>query len=256
MSSTYYKTILLAAPGSGIGKSITSNLLQDEYKIIGLGQKGSKKYFEELKLNGYDVQFFECDCTSEEEVEQAFTNMRKTISKIDGMINLIGGSFYSKEITQLKYSEYKKVLSVNLDSAFLVGRESLKWMQETGGGNIVFFGSTTGFKPSNKKLPYGIAKAGIHAMTWFFAQEGSHSNIITNTISPGYVMTDRHISDIEKKAEKKETKFDDILKEINSKNPLKQSLNPEDIYPLVKLLLETNHIQGQIIRIDSGQILG
>lgn len=256
MNTVNQKTILIAAPGSGIGNSITSQLIKDNYKVVGIGQENSKKYFEDLISKGSQVKFFECDCTIEEEVENTFKEMKKSIPKIDGMIHLIGGSFYSKAITELKFDEYRKVISVNLDSAFLLGRETLRWMQETDGGNIVLFGSTTGFKPSNKKLPYGVAKAGIHAMTWFFAQEGSKDGVITNTISPGYVMTERHAQDITKKAEKTEKTFEEVLQGINSKNPLKQSLHPNDIYPLVKLLLETQHIQGQIIRVDSGQILG
>ncbi len=129
-------------------------------------------------------------------------------------------------------------------------------MKKTGGGNIIFFGSTTGSRPSLKKLPYGVAKAGVHAMTWFFAEEGSEYNIITNTIAPGYVLTDRHVEDIQNKADKTQQSYESILEKVNSKNPLRQSLKPEDIYQLAKILLTTKHIQGQIIRIDSGQIIG
>ena len=50
--------------------------------------------------------------------------------------------------------------------------------------------------------------------------------------------------------------YDVIVQEYNKKNPLKKSLYPEQIYPTVKLLLTTTSIQGQIIRIDSGQIMG
>ena len=256
MSSINSKTILIAAPGSGIGKSITTNLLEEGYRIIGIGTQKSKNFFEELKLHGLDVLFYECDCTNDKQVETVFKEMKTSITKIDGMLHLIGGSFFSKNITDLSFEEYRKVISVNLDSAFLIGRETLGWMKETGGGNIILFGSTTGFKPSSKKLPYGIAKAGIHAMTWFFAQEGSNYNVITNTISPGYVMTERHIEEIKEKAIKIGSSFEEIEEQVNKKNPLNQALFPTDIYPLVKLLLETKHIQGQIIRIDSGQILG
>lgn len=129
-------------------------------------------------------------------------------------------------------------------------------MAENDGGNILLFGSTTGLRPSMKKMPYGVAKAAVHNLTLSFAQEGAEHNIITNAIAPGYVMTDRHIDELKKKASETEVDYEDVLNKINSKNPMKQSLEPEDIYPLVKLLLTTNHIQGQVIRIDSGQVLG
>ena len=250
------KIILITAPRSGIGKKIIENLLKDDYEIITLGREESKPFVEELIINGYPIHFIECDYLSEKSVEEAFSKAKEITEQIVGMIHLVGGSLFSKTIDELEYDEFREVIEVNLDSTFLVGRESFKWMKETGGGNIVFFGSTTGFKPSNKKLPYGVAKAGVHAMTWSFALEGSKYNIITNTIAPGYVMTDRHKQEIEEKALKQSVNSDKVLKKITSKNPLDQVLNPEQIYPLIRLLLTTKHIQGQVIKIDSGQILG
>ena len=85
------------------------------------------------------------------------------------------------------------------------------WMRETGGSNMVFFGSTTGLRPSNKKLPYGVAKAGVHSMTWFFAQEGSEYKIIANAIALGCVLTECHIKDIESKSQELEVDCDEIL---------------------------------------------
>ena len=105
-------------------------------------------------------------------------------------------------------------------------------------------------------MPYGVAKAAVHSLTLSFAQEGAEYKIITNAIAPGYVMTDRHIDELKNKATETEDSLENIKNKIKSKNPMRQQLDPEDIYPLIKVLLTTSHIQGQVIRIDSGQILG
>ncbi len=256
MKSGYRGTILITAPGSGIGKSIVENLLLQNYKILAIGGENSKKYVKKLYPQNKNIDFLDCDYSSEESVVKTFEKLRKLTPKIDGMIHLAGGSLVSKKIEDLSFKDYRRVMSLNLDSSFLISRETFKWMKETGGGNIILFGSTTGLRPSNKKLPYGVAKAGIHAMVLSMALEGSEYKIITNGIAPGYVLTDRHVDEIKEKALKSNEKFDDILLKINEKNPLKQSLEPQEIFPLIELLLETKHIQGQIIRIDSGQILG
>ncbi|MBY9000756.1 MAG: SDR family oxidoreductase [Candidatus Heimdallarchaeota archaeon] len=255
MKRTNNGTILITAPGGGIGKEITRKLLEDDFKVIGLGGKGSQNFVNELKGKGHNIDFINCDYYTKDSMLDAISQAKKLTEKINGFIHLAGGSLISKPIDEISFDEYQSVMSLNLDSAFLLGRETYKWMKKTGGGNIVLFGSTTGFRPSLKKLPYGVAKAGIHAMTGFFAKEGSEYNIITNTIAPGYVLTERHVQDIEKKAEKTGQSYDSLLEKINSKNPLKQTLLPKDIYQLVKLLITTKHIQGQIIKIDSGQIL-
>jgi gluconate 5-dehydrogenase len=256
MEASEKKTILIAALGSGIGEEITKNLLEDNFRIIGIGGEASKKYSDDLKEQGYSIDFISCDYYSEISIINAIKEARNITKKISGIVNFVGGSLFSKSIQDISLDDFQKVITLNLNSAFVIARESYIWMMEEDGGNIVFFGSTTGFKPSNKKLPYGVAKAGVHAMTWSFALEGSKYNIITNSISPGYVMTKRHIKEIEEKAKSKNKSFEDIVEEYNSKNPLKQSLHPEQLYPTVKLLLTTKSIQGQIIRIDSGQIMG
>jgi len=198
----------------------------------------------------------ECDYTSESSIIEAFNEVKLLTPKIDGLIIFVGGSLFSKTIDDISYSDFRQVLAVNLDSTFLIGREGYIWMKEQNGGNIVFFGSTTGLRPTIKKMPYGVAKAAVHNLTLSFAQEGAEHNIVTNAIAPGYVMTDRHIDELKYKAKETEVSYENVLNKIKNKNPMKQSLDPEDIYPLIKLLLTTNHIQGQIIRIDSGQVLG
>ncbi|MCG3226838.1 MAG: SDR family oxidoreductase [Candidatus Heimdallarchaeota archaeon] len=256
MQTKDIETILIAAPGSGIGREITKNLLEDGYRILGIGGEMSRKYSESLKEENYLIDFIKCDYNSESSIVNAFEKAKTIVKKITGMINFVGGSLMSKAIQDISLEDFRKVLNLNLDSAFVIARETYKWMKVKGGGNIVFFGSTTGFKPSNKKLPYGVAKAGVHAMTWFFAHEGSQYNVVTNTISPGYVMTERHIEEIEIKAKSEKISFDNLIQKYREKNPLKRVLYPKEIYPLVKLLLTTNHMQGQIFKIDSGQILG
>ena len=256
MSKDFQKTILIAAPGSGIGKVVTERLLKDYYRVIGIGGKNSKEFFDVLNQNDYSVDFVECEYTSESSVIDAFNEVKLLVTKIDGLIVFVGGSLFSKTIEDISYSDFRKVLSINLDSTFLIAKEAYIWMKEQGGGNIIFFGSTTGLRPSKMKMPYGVAKAAVHNLTLSFALEGSEHNIITNTIAPGYVMTDRHMDELKYKAEETEESIDSIIQKIQNKNLLKQTLNPEDIYPLIKILLSTKHIQGQVIRIDSGQILG
>lgn len=247
------RTIVISSPGGGIGKVLTYHLLKQGYNIIGMGSAQSGLYAEFLASQGHSVDFIEIDYGNETSITEAFEAAKSVTQKIAGFIHLTGGSIYNKTIDTLKFQEFQKVVTINLNSSFLLGQEAFKWMKETGGGNIIFFGSTTGIEPTKKKMPYAVTKAAVHTMTKAFALEGSAHGIITNAIAPGYVLTERHVDELKQKANAQNITYDEMLEAVREKNPLKGLLTTEDLLPTIDLLLQTSKIQGQIITLDLGQ---
>ncbi len=247
------KTIIVAAPFSGIGKGIVPKLLE-LYEVIGISRSVNKKLLSEYQNIG-KFTFVKSDHTTEESIIKAIQVATTVNSDIHGLIHFVGGSLMSKKVEDLSAEDFTKVLEVNLHSAFLYSREVYKAMKKNKGGNIILFGSTTGNSPTKKKLPYAVAKAGIHMLTKALALEGAEHQIIVNTIAPSYVMTERHIEDLKKEANKRDQQFKERVKHKKNKNPLKDVLYPEDLYELIELLLHTKKIQGQTIQIDLGQLL-
>lgn len=246
--------VLVIAPGSGIGKVLVPYLVENGFRVVSMGSEKSSYFVEFLINQGLDLEHVEIDYFSEESIIEGFAKLRARVRKLDGMVHLAGGSLYSRAADEYTYEEFKKVVDLNLTSAYLIGKEVFKWMKETNGGNIVFFGSTTGKEPSPKKLAYAVSKAGVHMLGQAFALEGSEFGIICNTIAPGYVMTDRHIEELNSYAEKNNLTIEEaIIAKVRNKNPLGGVLNVEDILPIVKLLLETSKMQGQVLTVDLGQ---
>ena len=243
--------IVITAPGSDIGQVITEHLLDQGYGIIGMGRSNSVQYLQQLDAD--NLHIISCEYTEEASMEDAFVQAREKVDAIKGLIHLVGGSLVSKPLDELDLDTFRKVMAVNTDSAFLAGREAVRWMKGTGGGNIILFGSTTGIEPSAGKLAYGVAKAAVHNMTKSFALEASKYEIITNTIAPAYVMTDRHVREINAKAENGDRTKDAILNDLASKNPLHRILETEQLIGSVDLLLSTRVIQGQVLSVDLGQ---
>lgn len=244
--------IVITAPGSDIGKVVTEHLLKQGYGIIGMGRQNSVNHLR--TLDAEHIHIFSCDYTDESSMEHAFSMAKSEVDKIRGLIHFVGGSLISKPYFQLDLASFRKVIAVNTDSAFLAGREASRWMRETGGGNIILFGSTTGIEPSSGKLAYGIAKAAVHNMTKSFALEGSEYDIIANTIAPAYVMTERHEREIDEKADNRDIAEKEILEKFRVKNPLHRILQPTELLDTVNLLLRTKVIQGQVINVDLGQV--
>lgn len=97
----------------------------------------------------------------------------------------IGGS---GTIAALTFAEWRRVLDINLDGAFLTLRAAMRAMGDQG-GSVVITGSSTGTKPIAGIGPYGVAKAAVAHMARIAALEGAPKGIRVNAIAPGGVDT-------------------------------------------------------------------
>lgn len=93
-------------------------------------------------------------------------------------------------IADLEMADWRRVMDVNLDGAFLTLRAGLRAIRDSGtGGSAVITASTTGVKPVPGIGPYGVAKAAVAHMARVAAAENAANNIRVNAIAPGGVDT-------------------------------------------------------------------
>jgi NAD(P)-dependent dehydrogenase (short-subunit alcohol dehydrogenase family) len=172
------KTILISGAASGIGRA-TAELLARE----GAGQlilvDVDKNGLDDLSLN-CSVQRLTGDVSDE-----AFW-MSAKIGRIDhAVINAgIGGAGL---ISDLEFSEWRRILSVNLDGAFLTMRAALRSMID--GGSIMAVASAAGLKAEPGVAAYGASKAALIQLTKVAAKEAAARKIRVNAIAPGGVET-------------------------------------------------------------------
>lgn len=91
-------------------------------------------------------------------------------------------------IADLSLEEWRRILSVNLDGAFLTLRAAMRAMKDTGGA-IVATASAAGIKPEAGVAAYGASKAGLIQMVKVAAKEGAPDRIRVNAIAPAGVET-------------------------------------------------------------------
>jgi NAD(P)-dependent dehydrogenase (short-subunit alcohol dehydrogenase family) len=91
-------------------------------------------------------------------------------------------------IDTVSLAEWRRVMDVNLDGAFLTLAHALRAM-EGRRGSVVVVSSTTGIKPVAGIGPYGVAKAGVAHMARIAALENAGKGIRVNAIAPGGVDT-------------------------------------------------------------------
>lgn len=240
------KVVLLTGASGGIGKPIFEHLNRNVEILIGSGRKNLQDFTrikEDEKFN-----YMPMDLNSEDNIKFLFSYIIDEYGRLDTMINTIGGSLFSHPIEEFTIEEYDKVIDTNLKTAFMLTKESIKYMKRNGdsGGNILHFVSSSSKDVSHNKAPYGIAKAGLEALIRYSAYEAAKYNVKINGISPTYVFTERHEREIQLEARRTNKTLEEIEEKMMDGQLLKKKLYPKDLFPLVDLLINTEVITGKI----------
>jgi len=189
------KTILITGAGSGIGRAAANTLSQFGAQLILLSkdtQKLESLYEEVVQQDFKEPLIHPMDFESAQEEE--YLNVKEAIldkfGKLDGLINNAGVLGEKKPLEQYQYSIWKKVLNVNLDSAFLLTKTLLPLLNHSKLGSVVFTSSGVGKKGRAYWGAYAISKFATEGMMEVFADELENTTKIrVNCINPGAVRT-------------------------------------------------------------------
>ena len=175
-----------------------------------------------------------------------FENIKQKWQNIDGLVYNAG--FTSpKDFCDISFDEWKQVVDINLNGAFLAVKEGVKIMRNAGGGAIVLIGSAAVVAGGGGRADYAAAKAGLEglnrAVTKYFAKDNIRCNIVHPSLIETDLLCQRH-PDPEKR---------DMLgkKEV----PLGRLGKVEDISNAAIFLLsdKASYITAQSIFVDGGR---
>jgi 3-oxoacyl-[acyl-carrier protein] reductase len=164
------------------------------------------------------------------------------IGNIDVLINCIGKNI-SVPYDRIDLQTWKKVIDTNLQSVFFLCQIFGQEMVKNDNGAIVNFASTAGLFPLPKSPHYIAAKAGVVALTKYFAQIYAPT-IRVNAIAPGYVLTQKH-------KQENNMNYESTLCKI----PLKRMATIDEIADATRFILNSSYMTGQILVIDGGMTL-
>src|SRR5688572_2715316 len=137
------------------------------------------------------------------------------------------------------------VVNVDLRAAFLCARAAVPHMRKAGGGRIINFTdwvARSGRPRYKGYLPYYVAKHAVIGLTEALALELAADRILVNAVAPGPVLAPPGTSDEEYKA-------------VEAATPLGRWGGPEEVVKAVMLLIDSDFITGEIIRVDGGRHL-
>ncbi|MBN2151485.1 MAG: SDR family oxidoreductase [Candidatus Lokiarchaeota archaeon] len=250
------KIVLVTAVSGGIGQAIFKGVAPAARGVV-TSSRGGKEAF--WKDGGWprNATHVAGDMTREADVEGLFKHALALHGRLDVAVNCVGGSMFGHRIEDFPADEFDQVVATNLRSAFLFTKHAIRAMKGNGeaGGNIVHVVSISAKKIAANKAPYGIAKAGLAKLVHYAAHEAADYGVLVNGISPGYVFTPRHETEIDEKAARTGKPRARVADGLVSGQLLKKHLLPADLLDAVRLLSTTRVMTGQIINVDYGEVL-
>ena len=168
----------------------------------------------------------------------------ETFGRLDILVNM-ASRYRAKPFDELTEQDWDEQLAIDLRAAFLCARAAVPYLRTSGGGRIVNFAdwvAASGRPRYRGYLPYYVAKAGVIALTEALALELASDKILVNAIAPGPILAP---DDLDAAA----------AAEVVKGTPLGRWGGEAEIVKAVMLLVETEFITGETVRVDGGRHL-
>jgi 3-hydroxybutyrate dehydrogenase len=185
------KSAIVTGAASGIGKEIALTYVREGARvaIADLDKKAADATAAQINAGGGKAIGVAMDVTDEEAVNAGVAAVLGAFGGVDILVSNAGIQIVHP-LEEFSYAEWKKMLAIHLDGAFLTTRACLPHMYKSGrGGSVLYMGSVHSKEASVLKAPYVTAKHGLIGLAKVVAKEGAKHGVRANVICPGFVRT-------------------------------------------------------------------
>jgi 3-hydroxybutyrate dehydrogenase len=251
------KVALVTGAASGIGQQCARKMAAEGATVViaDLNIASAQKAAEEIVANGGKAIAVSMDVTSEEAVN---AGIEETVSQLGGIDVLVSnaGIQIVNRIEDYAFADWKKMLAIHLDGAFLTTKAAIKHMYASGkGGAIIYMGSVHSHEASQLKSAYVTAKHGLLGLARVVAKEGGPRGVRANVVCPGFVRTPLVDKQIPEQAKVLGISEQQVIKDVMLKETVDgEFTSVDDVANTVAFLagFESNALTGQSIVVSHG----
>jgi len=214
------KTAYITGAASGIGLAIAQLFAKEGAKIAiaDLNPAAADAAAAGIVAAGGKAMGLAVDVTNEQQVDDSVDKAADQLGGLDILISNAGIQIV-KPLVEFPFADWKKLLAVHLDGAFLTTRASLRHMYRQGrGGSVIYMGSVHSKEASVLKAPYVTAKHGLEGLAKVVAKEGAEHKVRSNVICPGFVRTPLMEKQIPEQAKTLGISEQDVIKKVMLKD--------------------------------------
>jgi 3-hydroxybutyrate dehydrogenase len=251
------KMAIVTGAASGIGKEIAREFVRQGAKvaIADLNLDAARAAAAELNASDSSTLAIKMDVTDEAEVNAGVEDVCRRFGGIDILVSNAGIQIVAP-VDQFSFADWKKMLAIHLDGAFLTTRACLRRMYDQGrGGSVIYIGSVHSKEASKLKAPYVAAKHGLIGLSKVVAKEGADQGVRANVICPGFVRTPLVEKQIPEQAKELGITEDEVVKNVMLKETVDGEFTTlDDVARCATFLaaFPSNALTGQSIVVSHG----
>lgn len=240
-------TVLVTGASGGIGQAIAAAFGAKGHRVAvhyHTNRAGALAAAEAVRKAGGAAEIFPADVSQEEDVDYLFSQVEAAMGPVQILVNNAGISWQGL-FTDMALDQWRRVLDVNLTSAFLCCRRTLPSMIRAKSGCIINISSMWGQQGASCEAAYSASKAGMIGLTQALAQEEGPSGIRVNCIAPGLIETPMN-GCLPPAA----------LTALAEDTPLQRAGRPAEVAQAAVYLSEAEFVTGQVLGVNGGYMIG
>ncbi|WP_244825430.1 3-hydroxybutyrate dehydrogenase [Caballeronia sp. TF1N1] len=251
------KTAVVTGAASGIGRAIAITLARAgaAVAIADLNQSGADTVAAEIREKGGKAIGIAMDVTDENAVNQGIDRVAAELESVDILVSNAGIQIVNP-IENYAYSDWKKMMAIHVDGAFLTTKAALKHMyKDDRGGVVIYMGSVHSHEASPLKSAYVTAKHGLLGLARVLAKEGAKHNVRSHVVCPGFVRTPLVDKQIPEQAKELGISEEEVVKRVMLGGTVDGVFTTvEDVAQMVRFLseFETAALTGQSFVVSHG----
>jgi|SRR5690625_653112 len=249
MSEFRDKTVLVTGSGSGIGRA-SAIAFAKEGAVVAVADIDAATGAETVRLiteAGGQAQYFRVDVSDEESVRSLISTVADQLGPIVSAHNNAGIDGRVEPLLDTTFEEWRRIISIDLDSVFLCMKYEIAHMLANSGGTIVNTASASGLLGGYNHAAYTAAKHGVVGLTKAAAMEYIEQGVRINAICPGLIDTP-FMTELPQQ----------LVGQLLAGTPANRAGKPSEIAQAVLWLASerSSYVVGQPLPVDGGTTLG
>lgn len=247
---------VITGAGSGIGREIAYRFAREGARvaICDVDTDGADETAHTIQDSGGTAISIEMDVTDENSVNSGVDKIAREWKRVDTLISNAGIQIVNP-IEEFSFDDFKKLVAIHVDGAFLTTKACVKYMYRQKSGSLIYMGSVHSHESSPLKTAYVTAKHGMLGLARVMAEEGAEYGVRSNVICPGFVKTPLVEKQIPQQAEDLGISEQKVIDEVMLGDTVdKEFTTMEDVAETAVFLatFPSNALTGQSVVVSHG----